>query len=42
MVESNMELLKEFLDEIVDMYFKGISVKEALKQIKENFKNKVG
>lgn len=35
---EDKELLEEFLDEIVNMYFSGISVKEALEQVKENLK----
>ena len=38
-IVNNKELLKEILNEIVAMYFAGISVKEALEQVKENLKN---
>lgn len=36
-VIKNKELLQEFLNEIVILYFSGIDVKEALKQVQENF-----
>lgn len=38
-VIKDEELLEEFLNEIVILYFSGIDVKEALKQVKENLKN---
>lgn len=38
-VIKNKELLQEFLNEIVILYFSGIDVKEALKQAKESLKN---
>lgn len=36
---KDKELLEEFLNEIIILYFSGIDVKEALKQVKENLKN---
>lgn len=36
-VIKDEELLEEFLNEIVILYFSGIDVKEALKQVQENF-----
>ena len=38
-VIKDEELLEEFLNEIVILYFSGIDVKEALKQVKESLKN---
>ncbi len=38
-VIKDEELLEEFLNEIVILYFSGIDIKEALKQVKENLKN---
>ena len=38
-VIKDKELLEEFLNEIVELYFKGIDVKKALKQVKESLKN---
>lgn len=38
-VIKNKELLQEFLNEIVILYFSGIDIKEALKQAKESLKN---
>lgn len=38
-VIKDEELLEEFLNEIVILYFSGIDIKEALKQVKQNLKN---
>lgn len=38
-VIKDEELLEEFLNEMVILYFSGIDIKEALKQVKENLKN---
>ncbi len=38
-VIKDKELLEEFLNEIIILYFSGIDVKEALKQAKESLKN---
>ncbi len=38
-VIKDKELLEEFLNEIIILYFSGIDVKEALRQVKESLKN---
>ena len=38
-VIKDKELLEEFLNEIIILYFSGIDVKEALKQAKESLKS---